>query len=179
MRTPLVRMIIPLAGLFLTGCLSQEHIEVFDFPDEQWKANEPVVFTFHPEETLSNPGGESIDILVRHRFDFPYADLKLEVRGIRPDRVFWTDTISVPLAEQRDDTWEQYHWLGRRYSNHYETIHRYRERIEYRHFEPDSLQGISSDYTVSIRQISHEENLKGILSVGIVASGCETLDLPH
>ncbi len=156
------------AAATLGGCVSRDYIEVMDFPDERWGGRESVVFGFHPlaltegEIMPQAQRGEWIDICVRHRPDFPLAELLLEVKGVRPDKLFWVDTVSIRLAEPIE---EQYRWLGRHYSNHHELTARYRTGIRY---------ALPGEYAVSIRQLCTpaEESLSGILSIGLVASGC-------
>lgn len=160
--------------------MSRDYLEAYDFPDATWASDEAVVFTFHPLPDATSPTqGDWIDILVQHRPDFNYADLLLEIKGVSPDKQFWLDTIAIPLAEKitnptRREAGDEYRWSGRRFSNHYEVVRRYREGIRYRNDDDGS-----NEYAVSIRQITGESILEGIYSVGIVASGCRSSRLPQ
>lgn len=173
---------IGLAGLalLLSGCMSRDYLEVYDFPEASWESGQAVVFTFRPLPDATPPAeGDWIDILVQHRPDFTYADLLLEVKGVTPDKQFWLDTIAVPLTERitnptRREAADEFRWSGRRFSNHYEVVRRYREGIRYRRAAADS-----NEYAVSIRQISGQSRLEGIYSIGIIASGCRSSRLPQ
>lgn len=156
----------------LNSCASRDYMEVLDLPGHQWASEQAVVFTFEPSGTTaaspisSPPEGESIDLVVRHSEHFPYTDLRLEIKGVAPDKQYWIDTITMPLTTRPSDpngTDSQHPWAGRRYSNHYDLTRRYRTGIRY----PQK-----GTYSISIRQLSGDDPLRGILSIGIVASGC-------
>ena len=106
-------------------------MEVYDLPDEGWRADQAIVFTFRPDSAVVGRGGRHgggeqeeqwIDLSVRHRNDFPYADLPLEIKGVSPDKRYWIDTIDLPLARLSDNgdllSEPAYRWTGRAYSNH-------------------------------------------------------------
>lgn len=141
-------------------------MEICDLPQEGWLANQAVVFTFRPDSAavrgaaLHGGGGQWIDLMVRHRADFPYADLPLEIKGVAPDKRFWIDTVRFPLGTLSSDG--GFRWAGRRYSNHYDITHRYRSGIRY---------AAEGAYAVSIRQLAVRDTLRGIVAVGMIASG--------
>lgn len=151
-----------------TGCDGGNCIEVCDLPDEGWAARQAIVFTFRPDSTSvhraarrsGETGGAWIDLMVRHRNDFPYADLLLEIKGVAPDKRFWVDTVDFPLAEPDEEG--NYRWTGRTYSNHSDVTHRYRSGIRYR---------TAGEYALSIRQLAAPDTLQGIIAVGMIASG--------
>lgn len=152
---------ILLSALAATGCSGHSYMEVYDLPEAGWAGDQAVVFTFRPDSaSVRQANGEWIDITVRHKSDFPYADLPLEIKGVAPDKRFWTDTIDFPLGALSEDG--TYRWAGCSYSNHYDITRRYRSGIRY---------GTGGEYALSIRQLSGLDTLRGILSVGVVASG--------
>lgn len=157
---------ILLSALAAIGCSGHSYMEVYDLPDAGWAGDQAVVFTFRPDSaSVRQADGEWIDITVRHSADFPYADLPLEIKGVAPDKRFWTDTIDFPLGALSEDG--AYHWAGRAYSNHYDITRRYRSGIRY---------GTGGEYALSVRQLSGLDTLRGILSVGVVASGTRAAD---
>lgn len=155
-------------GLAATGCGGDSYIEVCDLPDERWGARQAIVFAFRPDSaTVYGPaqhgtadGGPWIDLMIRHRNDFPYADLPLEIKGVAPDKQFWIDTVDFPLATPADDG--TYRWDGRAYSNHLDITRRYRSGIRYR---------TAGEYALSIRQLAAPDTLQGIIAVGVIANG--------
>ncbi|MCC8063174.1 MAG: gliding motility lipoprotein GldH [Rikenellaceae bacterium] len=150
-----------LAALTATGCMSRNYMEMYDLPEVGWAQDQSVVFTFRPDSVATAGGeGQWIDITVRHRADFPYADLPLEIKGVAPDKRFWTDTVDFPLATLSENG--AYRWAGRSYSNHYDITRRYRSGIRY---------SGNGEYALSVRQLTGEDTLRGILSVGVVAGG--------
>lgn len=155
-----VRCIL-LSAWAATGCAGGEYMEMYDLPESGWTEDQAVVFTFRPDSAVTGQAnGEWIDITVRHRADFPYADLPLEVKGVAPDKRFWTDTIDFPLAVLSENG--DYRWAGRSYSNHYDITRLYRSGIRY---------GQPGEYALSVRQLTGQDTLRGILSIGIIASG--------
>lgn len=150
-----------LSALAATGCTGGNYMEVYDLPRAGWVEDQSVVFTFRPDSAAFRVAdGEWIDITVRHRADFPYAGLLLEVKGVTPDKRFWTDTIAFPLGALSEDG--AYRWAGRAYSNHYDITRRYRSGIRY---------GLPGEYALSVRQLTGQDTLRGILSIGVIASG--------
>lgn len=144
-------------------------MEMYDLPDTGWGTDEAIVFTYRADSLAmrrQGVAGESIDITVRHSGDFAYADLPLEIKGVTPDKRFWVDTISFPLGERTEDG--AYRWAGHAYSNHYDITRRYRNGIRYRDWGRESN---GEEYALSIRQLTGDEPLRGILSVGVIASG--------
>lgn len=159
------------SGLMLGGCGVRDYMEMYDLPAAGWGSEEAIVFTFIPDSAaIHAPGtqGEWIDITVRHDGNFPYADLPLEIKGVMPDKRFWVDTIDFALGVRGDDG--AFRWAGQRYSNHYDITRRYRSGIRYRRFNDSDR----AEYAVSVRQLTGENPLHGILSVGIIASGTHT-----
>lgn len=155
----------------LGGCRARDYMEMYDLPAAGWGSKESIVFTFVPDSTaIHAPAaqGEWIDITVRHDGNFPYADLPLEIKGVMPDKRFWVDTVDFALGVR--DSEGIFRWAGQRYSNHYDITRRYRSGIRYRRFETRS-----EEYAVSVRQLTGEDPLHGILSVGIIASGARTV----
>lgn len=160
------RAVAGLAGglvLALTGCLARDYMEMYDLPASGWKLNQSVVFTFVPlgVDTLQRgtPADRWIDITVRHRADFAYAELPLEIKAVAPDKQFWVDTVYLPLGKPSEGG--EWQWSGQHYSNHYDLTQRYRSRIRYR---------TAGEYALSIRQLSGEDPLRGILSLGVTVS---------
>lgn len=156
-----------LSMLAMTGCGSRDYMEMYDLPSSGWGADKSVVFTFIPDSAsipLPSSQGEWIDITVRHSGDFPYADLPLEIKGVMPDKQFWVDTVDFALGVR--DTDGAFQWAGQRYSNHYDITRRYRSGIRYRRFDT-----IPAEYAISVRQLTGENPLHGVLSIGIIASG--------
>ncbi len=161
------RGILLSAAWAATGCTNGNYMEVYDLPRAGWAENQAVVFTFRREPSAScGADGEWIDITMRHRADFPYAALPLEVKGVTPDKRFWTDTIAFPLGTLSENG--TYRWAGHAYSNHYDITHRYRSGIRY---------GLSGEYALSVRQLTGQDTLRGILSIGIIASGTQAADI--
>lgn len=157
---------ILLSAWIATGCSGHSYMEMYDLPDVGWAGDQAVVFTFRPDSAaVRQTDGEWIDITVRHSADYPYADLPLEIKGVAPDKRFWTDTIDFPLGALSEDG--TYRWAGRSYSNHYDITRRYRSGIRY---------GNGGEYALSVRQLSGQDTLRGILSVGVVASGTRAAD---
>ncbi|WP_274956863.1 hypothetical protein [Millionella massiliensis] len=156
------------AALLVSGCATPDYMEVYDLPETGWAADQAIVFTLRPD-TLA-PGGDDgqwIDITVRHRADYPYAELPLEIKGVAPDKSFWTDTLLFPLGTPAENGTRQ--WAGHAYSNHYDITRRYRNGIRYT--QP-------GEYALSIRQLSGADTLRGILSLGVIAHGVRPAALP-
>lgn len=157
------------AAVGTTGCDGGNYMEVCDLPDEGWQGRQAIVFTFRPDSatvrraaTRDRDDGQWIDLMVRHRNDFPYADLPLEIKGVAPDKRFWVDTVDIPLARpDADGAAGQYRWTGRAYSNHRDITLRYRSGIRY---------GAFGEYALSIRQLVTADTLHGILAVGVIVS---------
>lgn len=147
----------------LTGCVARDYMEMYDLPASGWQQNQSVVFTFVPlgVDTLhgGTPADRWIDITVRHRADFAYAELPLEIKAVAPDKQFWVDTVYLPLGKPSEGG--EWQWSGQHYSNHYDLTQRYRSRIRYR---------TAGEYALSIRQLSGEDPLRGILSLGVTVS---------
>lgn len=160
------------AAVGTTGCDGGNYIEVCDLPDEGWGARQAIVFAFRPDSaTVYGPaqrgtadGGQWIDLMIRHRNDFPYADLPLEIKGVAPDKQYWIDTVDFPLATPSGDG--TYRWDGRAYSNHLDITRRYRSGIRYR---------TAGEYALSIRQLAAPDTLQGIIAVGVIASGARAM----
>lgn len=157
---------ILLAAFAATGCTGGNYMEMYDLPAAGWGASQAVVFTFRPDSAATHAqqekGGDWIDITVRHRADFPYADLPLEIKGVAPDKRFWIDTVDFPLGIRTEK--DKYRWAGRAYSNHYDITRRYRSAIRY---------GVPGEYALSVRQLTGQDTLRGILSIGVIASGAK------
>ncbi len=150
-----------LAALTATGCVSRTYMEMYDLPEAGWAEDQSVVFTFRPDSVAAARGERQwIDITVRHRTDFAYATLPLEIKGVSPDKRYWTDTVDFPLATLSKNG--AYRWAGRSYSNHYDITRRYRSGIRY---------AGDGKYALSVRQLTGEDTLRSILSIGVVAGG--------
>lgn len=162
------------AAWAVTGCDGGNYMEIYDLPDEGWRADQAIVFTFRPDSAVVGRGGRHgggeqeeqwIDLSVRHRNDFPYADLPLEIKGVSPDKRYWIDTIDLPLARLSDNgdllSEPAYRWTGRAYSNHRDITIRYRSGIRYAR---------AGEYALSIRQLAEPDTLRGILAVGVIVS---------
>lgn len=171
-------------GLLLgtAGCGNRNYMEMYDLPTAGWGKEEAIAFTFRPDTVATTAAGphraptgegEWIDITIRHDRNFPYADLPLEIKGVTPDKRFWIDTVDFALGEPDENGVLQ--WAGRKYSNHYDITRRYRSGIRYRH-SPDAFLG-GGNYAISVRQLTGEEPLRGVLAVGITASGARTPNL--
>lgn len=147
----------------LTGCVTRDYMEMYDLPASGWGQNQSVVFTFVPlgVDTLQGgtPADRWVDITVRHRVDFAYAELPLEIKAVTPDKRFWVDTVYLPLGKSSDSG--EWQWNGNHYSNHYDLTQRYRSRIRYR---------TAGEYALSIRQLSGDDPLQGVLSLGLTVS---------
>lgn len=159
--------------LMFGGCGGRDYMEMYDLPSAGWGTDEAVVFTFVPDSAgmrAPSAQGEWIDITVRYDGNFPYADLPLEIKGVLPGKRFWVDTVDFALGV-RDEA-GVLRWGGRRYSNHYDMTRRYRSGIRYRAFD-----SIPAEYAVSVRQLTDENPVHGILSIGIIASGAHAVGI--
>lgn len=158
--------ILPLfAALHTVGCVSPDYIEMYDLPTAGWDSDKAIVFTFQPDAKSSpTDSGQWIDLTIRHREDFAYDALRLEIKSVAPDKSYWIDTIAFPLSHSPDERTAGSLWAGRHYSNHYDLTRRYRSGITY----PQS-----GEYALSIRQLGTPGTLQGILSVGITASSSQ------
>ena len=160
---PTIRAALAAILAAATGCAGGDYLEMYDLPVSGWPADRAVVFRFRPDSAQTAEGGSRwIDLAVRHTPEFPYTDLLLEVKGVAPDKSFWTDTVSLPLGTTGGNGVPR--WAGRAYSNHYDFTCRYRSGIRY---------GAAGGYALSIRQLTDGDTLRGILSVGIVACGAK------
>ena len=147
----------------LTGGVARDYMEMYDLPASGGKQNQSVVFTFVPRgvDTLrgGTPSDRWVDITVRHRADFAYAELPLETKAVTPDKRFWVDTVYLPLGKPSEGG--EWQWYGNHYFNHYDLTQRYRSRIRYR---------AAGEYALSIRHLSGDDPLVGGLSLGVTVS---------
>ena len=91
-------------------------------------------------------------ILIRNSGDYAYQNLWLFVTEIAPDSTIMCDTIQYFLADNYG------RWLGSGIGSLYTNIYYYKEDLHY------SQEGV---YTYEIRQGMRDEELKGIINIGM------------
>lgn len=92
-----------LAALMLTAC-SQGESHYADFSQHGWAYNDTVMCA--AEVTAPTPG--TVQVIVRHDDDYPFANLWLELTHTLPgDSVVRRDTLNVHLSDAYG------HWQGR------------------------------------------------------------------
>jgi len=150
-QTPSMRIsIVLLLSLALFSCDRSMVYEKFeDVPGNEWKVSSPINFTLPVEDTVTS---QNILIAVRNASSYKYSNLFLFVTTTSPSGASVCDTIEVPLADDKG------RWYGKGVSRYYDL------RVPYKRMIKFPLKG---DYTISVVQGMREENLGGIVKVGI------------
>jgi len=142
-----------LAAIFLCplvfSCSGGSYTEVFDLPHAEWPSGSAVNFEFIPTDHSS---AKNIDIIVRYSRDFPTANLLLEVKTVRPDEIFWCDTISVPLVDEKGKPAGAPISIGNDIKYNYRT---------------GAVFSKEGQYAIALRQLTGQDTLRHILSVGV------------
>lgn len=135
-KSILLAAAVGLSGLW--GC-SGGYSGYTSIPPEGWPYNTPVAFS------VDSCSG-SLEIALRHRVDFPYTILWLEVRDSAA-----TDTVGVRLCDTDG------RWLGGGVGDTRQLT--------------TALPGRHSSTRLNIRHIMRVDTLKGIVQIGLLERG--------
>lgn len=123
---------------------------IHDFKAGEWQRNEPLTFTYSNSDTLSE---KNMVLNIRFLDNFPFDRINLEIRTFRPDNVFWTDTLSIPLTDTTGA------WDGKKLISIIDREQTVREGIIF---------GMQGEYMIQVRHLMGEPPLKHIVSLGIL-----------
>lgn len=118
-------------------------------PDQSWKAEDTLFFSFQVADTLT-----PIDFYfnLRNTTDYPFQNLYLFVTSYYPGNLYSRDTIDCLLAEADGK------WIGKGSGKLLDARFLFRKGVQFRR---------AGNYTIAINQAMRTPLLKGISDVGI------------
>lgn len=92
---------------FFVGCDLHRDVEysaVYDF-DEGWRGDQALIFKYdNSAKYVSGDSGvgygaeSDIFLMVRTARQYKYSSVLVEFRCVDPDRLYWTDTLRLPIS---------------------------------------------------------------------------------
>lgn len=120
-----------------------------EFKEEFWRIDDKFYTSFTTEDTISN---YNFFVTLRNTDSYKYQNLFVFLKTEFPNGKSKLDTINCPLADPRGK------WLGKGFSGVYDN------RILYIARKRFPLPG---EYNITIEQAMRDEELQGILDVGV------------
>lgn len=145
-------LLILVSGFLLSLFSCSENVLVdtnTEFEDKSWNLNDAFVTKFDVQDTVNN---YNFFVTLRNTEDYPYQNLFVFLTTTFPNGKTKLDTINCPLANMQGK------WLGKGFGGVYDN------RILYMARKRFPLNGA---YTIKIEQAMREEDLIGVLDVGV------------
>lgn len=136
--------------LSLSSCSENVLIDTnTEFENKSWNQNDAFVTKFDVLDTVNN---YNFFITLRNTEDYPYQNLFVFLTTTFPNGKTKRDTINCPLANMQGK------WLGKGFGGIYDNRILYMARKRF---------PLNGDYTIKIEQAMREEDLIGVLDVGV------------
>lgn len=136
-----------LAFLMACGGPGNEYSEYHNLPDDSWRYGDTLRFTpVHPDSLVEG----RIAVGVRHRGDFRYSTLWLEVTAVNSRGEKLVDTLAVKLADEFGS------WSGQGLGASFQMADTVNRSFIHRSGTP-----------VKVRQIMRADTLEGVSQIGI------------
>ncbi len=149
------RQLIPavtlvLAVFFLSACnenlVYEENIKI---EDASWERKQAAQFSFMINE---NQRAYDIYLNFRHSPKYPFSNLYLFIRTLKPGNQIAQDTVQMLLADQKGK------WLGKGIGDLYDYQFKFKERV----ILPDT-----GKYTIEIEQAMRQASLPYVTDIGV------------
>jgi gliding motility-associated lipoprotein GldH len=145
-------IILCIAGMFLTltSCRYKSLYEnTVDIPKGSWNQNFVLKFDIPVQDTENN---FNIVFSIRNNDNYPYSNLYLFIDTKAPNGNTLRDTMEIELSNSSGK------WLGKGIGGLWQNLIYYRKNIKF---------PVLGTYSISVKQAMREENLDGIVDMGI------------
>lgn len=136
--------------LLLTACGNEGFVSVIELPGERFDKAKSIEFDFEQTDTQEP---HKIELIIRHRPDFEYRTIRLEVRTISPLRKYWTDTVDIPLTSDNGQ------WRGVDRDTHIDQAVIYRKGVQFE---------TAGQYNIRIRHLNETDSLSHLMAIGLI-----------